>query len=94
VLRLLTDFLISIAELAEAEAQSLRQGLTRLLLSVALVAGCLVFMVTGLAMILWCVYMALASSQVFGPGGAAFATGAASLVVAAVLAHLSGAWKR
>lgn len=72
-MRTLTEYILALADLVEAEARAIRRGLFRLVVAVMvlLVAGAL--MLLGLGMVLYGLYHGLLSAGMSVPGAAALA---------------------
>jgi hypothetical protein len=79
----LAEILIALVDLLEAEARAFRRGLRNLAIACMLLSGGLIFLVAGLGLMLWGVYMPIAASV--GRIGAAFILGGISLTVTLVL---------
>jgi hypothetical protein len=82
-LRGLAELIIALLELLEAEARALRSGSLRLGLSLALLGTAGTLMFVGVGLILWALYLYLAS--VLSPPAATLITGMVSLLVSGAL---------
>jgi hypothetical protein len=78
-LRALVELIIALLELLEAEARAVRSGAFRLGLSVALLGAAGVLFTGGVGLILWALYLYLATS--LGQATAALAIGLVALLV-------------
>lgn len=76
----LAEYVIALADLAEAEGRSLRRGLVGLAWAWAFVVIAAVLLLAALALWLWAIYLALAAFM--SPAIAAAATGTLSLLIA------------
>jgi len=80
---ILTDFIDAVTCLIQAEARALRSGLIRLLIAVALAALSLSFVLAGFVLVVWGIYLWIATLT--APVGAAFIAGFAALILGGVL---------
>jgi hypothetical protein len=78
-LRGLAELIIALLELLEAEARAFRNGLFRLILSLALLGTAGTLTLGGLGLILWAVYLYLAI--LLSPPTATLLTGIVTLLV-------------
>ena len=77
------EIFVALVELLETEAKAFRRGIRRLAVALMLMAGAAVFMVAGIGLMLWGVYIPLTAGV--GLIGAAFITGGVSLLVMTIL---------
>lgn len=80
MLKLVSELVVRIADLAEAEGRTLRQMILRLLFAAAIIAGVTVLLLGGVGLLLAAGYMGLA--RALGPAWAALLMGLASLGIA------------
>lgn len=80
---IIVDFIRAVANLIEAEGRALRSGLIRLVIAVALTVLSLAFVLAGFVLVVWGVYLWLATLT--APVWAAFLAGAASLLLGGAL---------
>ena len=83
-MRLLEDILVAIAGLIEAEIASVRRSLMRLAMGVGLLLASLVFVLAGVTVLAWAVYLLLTWALGSAISGAFLAAAFMLLVAAAV----------
>ncbi len=83
-MRALTEYILAVSDLVEAEVKAIRQGLFRLVLAAALVLGGAVLALMGLAMVLYGLYQLLMSAGLGGSAAAAL-SGSTFIAVAALM---------
>jgi hypothetical protein len=76
----LAELLIALLDLAEAEGRSVRRGVVRLGMGLALLTAAAVLLVTGFVLLIWSVYLFL--RFLFDPPGATLMTGIIAFVLA------------
>lgn len=80
MLKLISELVVRIADLLEAEGRTLRQVVTRLIILAAMIAAVTALALAGVGLLLVAAYLGL--SQAIGPSWAAAALGVASLALA------------
>lgn len=89
-MRALTEYILAVSDLVEAEVKSIRRSLFRLVLAAALVLGGAALALMGLAMALYGLYQFLMSEGLGGSAAAALSGG--SFVIVAALMIVGASW--